>query len=461
MKYFSFLGTSKYDEAIYRVVNQNDNSGFICRFAQEFIVERHLEKEPIDSVYVLCTDTPECLENYDSLKYVLQKYPDIQVQKINVELEMTSEMFINVLDEYLDVGDQVIIDVTYGFRSSPMTLIQILPFFQISKKITIHHIYYSRLERRQPEISVCHVEDYVEYHKQSRIVNYLNQFIDTYKVPDIEVLKTEKMDEKLFYLFRDMSDFQLNLNRSEVLGALASLKRLNQKCNKLLNNNQFQSLHYYLRIITSELDFIARLQTHQQMINALACKLSAKGYYQAAITLLERSSVITFEEMFIGNIESPSVKLRTLETEARSLVELIFKSIASKADKDKCKEEITKWNNEKSNQKVILTDKNISLIVDSFFADMKVEEMSIFFQLRNTVSHGNSFSLSSGYAETEKRIKICIERYAEVLDNIKKNIHINKQKKSPYNLYDDATKRDYKVEVDSINHTYKVTEIGK
>jgi CRISPR-associated Csx2 family protein len=199
--FISFLGANKYkpyDKVIYQI----DNNNFETRYAPEATLNLICNDfQDSDRIYFFLTDDAkkyawddytynikgETIENTglhnkikDNFGSFIKEEP---IKDGKSELEIW-EIFTKIYDA-LNIGDEVIFDVTLGFRTSPILTITLINYAKALKKIKVKGLYYGAYEARENNItpiwnlisfsklqewSVA-TNDFVDYGRTEKLIN--------------------------------------------------------------------------------------------------------------------------------------------------------------------------------------------------------------------------------------------------------------------------------------------------
>ncbi len=150
----SFLGNTTYKKCRYA---SGDFKSEVVRFIQEALCQLHASDWTAeDAVFIFLTIAAEQnnwegqLYNGEGLAQALAQYPNFSVTPIKNLPTGISEAEIWILFERiyncLEIGDEVYLDITNGFRSLPMLLIVLLDYAKTLKNIQVKKIYYGAYE---------------------------------------------------------------------------------------------------------------------------------------------------------------------------------------------------------------------------------------------------------------------------------------------------------------------------
>ena len=174
--YMTFLGTNQYKKTSYKWTI--GNTTFESPYGQEaelVMAKEHTEYTP-DVVYVLATETAEQANwkewrgfRYENdqpvlsdnkgpgleprLRACLPTTTTIKLIRIQNGLEANSQWTIfETLIEHIQQHDELVIDITHGYRVTPVILSSALHFLRLTKDVTIKHVYYAAFETSDKRI---------------------------------------------------------------------------------------------------------------------------------------------------------------------------------------------------------------------------------------------------------------------------------------------------------------------
>ncbi|ADD08832.1 CRISPR-associated protein, TM1812 family [Aciduliprofundum boonei T469] len=136
----SFMGTGKYSRVKYYLGSKDNyfETSFVSRALGEFF-------NP-DKWLVITTE--EGMKNLESLKREAQ---DEKIQAIKISIPREERDVWEILDKLndnLEQGDEVILDITHAFRHIPFLSFVIMTYLQVARGIKIRGIYYGAYESR-------------------------------------------------------------------------------------------------------------------------------------------------------------------------------------------------------------------------------------------------------------------------------------------------------------------------
>ncbi|SHI73480.1 CRISPR-associated protein, TM1812 family [Cruoricaptor ignavus] len=144
--FLSFLGTTDYALCCYLL---NGKKSRVVKFVQNAFIE--LLNIDFDNHYIFCTDAAE--ENYGKLTQEgEQEFTKVKIPDGNSEQQIW-EIF-DVVFKQLKDDDEIVLDITHGFRSLPMLGIVLMQYAKFLKNIKVTGIYYGAFEVLGPKYLV-------------------------------------------------------------------------------------------------------------------------------------------------------------------------------------------------------------------------------------------------------------------------------------------------------------------
>ena len=137
------------------------------------------------------------------------------------------------------------------------------------------------------------IQDYVDYFFNSKLIDYFSQFKQSLRVPpDLKGLENAKVKR----LLGKMYSLNTQRLRSEIYAELVYLKDIYNMCVELSAEETIYKI--YIEDLIQDLKWTQEGNVYVQ-INQMACYMFSKGYYQHAVTILDRNrSVITSAILF-------------------------------------------------------------------------------------------------------------------------------------------------------------------
>src|SRR5690606_3449421 len=145
--FLSFLGANNYKECVYTTEGKESR---VVKYVQNAVID--LLASDFDVYYIFCTE-----KAYDTHFASLQaesnkKLDVVQIPEGFSESEIWT-IFSSVFDK-LEVGDEILYDITHSFRSLPMLGITLLQYAKFLKDIRVRGIYYGVFETLGPSYDI-------------------------------------------------------------------------------------------------------------------------------------------------------------------------------------------------------------------------------------------------------------------------------------------------------------------
>ena len=227
--FMATIGTGNYSECKYKFGEK------ICetRFVQEAILE-FKEFGKGDRITILLTGTAkkanflsgwkiEKKRNYNTgetdakikysvgLKDILEeKYKgQIEIETVDIpegkEINEQWELFQKIFDN-IEEGEEVIFDITHGFRTLPLLAMSVLNYAQTLKNITVEGIYYGAYEARNAKENTVEIWNCISFMDIMDWTSAANTFINYGNGKQIsDVFENIKQNDESFYKFSRIS----------------------------------------------------------------------------------------------------------------------------------------------------------------------------------------------------------------------------------------------------------------
>ncbi|MBP1565091.1 MAG: CRISPR-associated DxTHG motif protein [Oscillospiraceae bacterium] len=160
--YISVLGTGNYHECTYALIDANDVGKQIdnskirkTKYVQSAMFElicKDFDKDDRVTIFV----TPESKsKHWESLKEELDKInSDLNIncviKPVDIREALSDEQQwenFNIMYDWINEGEELIVDVTHGFRILPMQIFSILSYAETLKNIVVRCVYYGMFEQ--------------------------------------------------------------------------------------------------------------------------------------------------------------------------------------------------------------------------------------------------------------------------------------------------------------------------
>ncbi len=158
----SFLGAGNYTPCKYRI---NEQESPVVTYVQQAMTEIFCQDWiEDDRVLVLLTEAAR-QKNWES--HLATQMPDhITIQTVDIPDGLSEEQIWQIFSlvfERLREGEEVIYDITYGFRSLPMLGITLLNYSKFLKNISVQGIYYGAYDARDKDKNIAPILDLTSF----------------------------------------------------------------------------------------------------------------------------------------------------------------------------------------------------------------------------------------------------------------------------------------------------------
>ena len=360
-------------------------------------------------------------------------YPDFQIdfdEKYHIHDEKNFKEIFSLYNNTINQFDEVIIDVTHGFKHLPLLMLIDLLIVNFKDTDKIKHIWFAKeIKKHTPkEQGIYEIIDLKEYLELANFSFVLSTFTQNYTVSNKikmsnpnynEFLKNLKSFSK-HILANSMDELLLNTNKKISINTklLKQIDEIIKDKEDILQN--FLPFLEEIKIHITQINGYTKLQDYEKMYK-FSYNMLDKGYFLNSITLLNEAVGLYCKEefktinhdikSFIENYEqevhhrkntnNKKYQLYTLTDQSKNLYKLSSKFVG-----DFLK---IKYPNDKELKHNELA-KDITIKIKSYLIDMKkdasyenkvktIEEIT---QLRNNLAHGNS---SKRLEDVESNIK--------------------------------------------------------
>lgn len=200
-KFISTLGTGNYLSCKY----YNKDISIETRFIQEALIEMYMNNPTKDDKVVIFITEKAWQKNWcnndDSstgLKDILdKKYPDINVKAVKIKEGNSEEELWDTFDKILNEiedDDNIIFDITHGFRSIPMQVLAVINYAKVIKNnVNLLGIYYGAYEARNKLTNEAPIFNVSIYNDILNWTSAANSFINYGNSDEIYDLYNEKL----------------------------------------------------------------------------------------------------------------------------------------------------------------------------------------------------------------------------------------------------------------------------
>lgn len=227
MQYFTFIGKAHYVEADYFFDGEQDP---VCKssFIQEAIINRF--DEDVNEIVVFGTKESNAM--YQSI--LLEKLNGFKLQFVEIDVDAGFDSIVDKLMANIS-DDRIIMDITNCFRTIPMKLLFAIKYIEMTKRVSIDHLFYGRLiSNKNDENSTVVIVDFIHDYQQQQIGNLLSQFdntlmIDASKVQDIVAME----DDNLTRFLNSLNKFNQMIEYCQFDKSLQAIREIYESCRRI------------------------------------------------------------------------------------------------------------------------------------------------------------------------------------------------------------------------------------
>lgn len=400
MIYITFTGNNPYKTANYSYEGDDDFPVVEDKYVQAPVIKRY--GKSINRIIVFLTEDQKCYDNFSEIEKIAYD-SEIKVEAVEYTLNDTFDELFEKMQEKIKDDEEVILGITNTFRNIPFSVLQILPYIQAYKNLKIKHILYGKQDftkkKEEHENIDIQIQDFIKYFYDSKIIVYLKQFVDSLKVPELSETFKGKRILSLFEKINCMNKARLN---SEILEELKRFKEIYSLCVVLSKEDTIYKR--YLEDIIGELEWTQKGNVYIQM-NHMAKYVLSKGYYQHAVTILDRNRTIVMAAILLYGNEYNLKNLQKTIKCAEKIIKFVDGSYKGKL-KDEPKDMYD------------LLNTNIQEKIRGFFLVNKDHNIKNLSEIRNTIDHGKSFENAQRLEEVKLEIQKGIDDYFCRLNNL-------------------------------------------
>jgi CRISPR-associated DxTHG motif protein len=195
------------------------------------------------------------------------------------------QMF-NVIAEAIPEGEEVILDITHGFRSIPMLGLLSLSFLRVAKKVTIKHILYGARDAN-PGKSPVPVFDLAPFLTMLDWANATDRFLETGDARKISPLIEEKHKNPLNSVARKMTELSQALLLARADEVLVRARELQEKI-AIAKTETWEPQHSPLKLLLDDVATRFAPAAHSDILTAQWEQIRwfiAHGHYNSAASL--------------------------------------------------------------------------------------------------------------------------------------------------------------------------------
>lgn len=295
MQYFTFLGVpngGKYKEVLYKFEDDSEPIT-LSEYIQDAVYDKY--RNEIDEIVIFVTKEAKAMHE----KYFVKKYNDI-VKFVLIDYSISFEEFVDELLSRINENGEIIIDITYSYRNLPIKLTFAIKYIEMSKNVSINHLYYGRLNDKKEENDII---DFIQDYRLQYMSSLLYQFDKTLLIETGELSEQVGNDDKLIKFLDSLKSLNDLLEYSEFNRCTKTIREITERCRSILKekekykliipliekiNNKFEVFNLAKNEVNKKLEFIRILLAH--------------GRYQIAITFTDQ----LFREELIRSTLEPN-----------------------------------------------------------------------------------------------------------------------------------------------------------
>jgi len=355
------------------------------------------------------------LRNCEEFEEVEDVIKEIFKKGVYIINENDFKDILRKIDEKIREYNEVIVDVSHGFRHLPilMTINLILTSLKTDSKEKIKNILFAKELERFKKYKIIDLREYLELANLAFIINI---FRDNYSVSN-HISISDKSYEKLINYMREFSKNLMALSIDKLLfNIVPELKEeLNALLNKIENNNDnILMFKNEIKEIINRLESVYipknhRYQTYYYIARDVASE--EKGYLAVAVSLIFEG--VSF--YLYTSFKERSVKLREffeqLEKDENlttyDILDLCRGIFSFKKEKFKISNKLNKYfSNEIKKEFFSVKSKIYSQKLKDLLSDSR--------EIRNNLLHANS---GGRIEDVNKTVKDLLDRYEKLLIN--------------------------------------------
>ncbi len=279
--YLAFLGAGNYEPTVYCI---GDKQAHKTPYVQVAEIELY-GKYYFDKIYIVVTSTSK-EKHFNKL---LEEFSELGIDKDLIDyIEISEELdtkhqwkgFETILDK-IQKHDELVVDLTHGFRIIPIVFSTAIYFLQKIKKISLTAVYYGAYEKDKNKAPIIDIKDFYIVNEWADAIGRLVDDADTGKLA--------------YIASQDNKDFRLNeLKQKELLKSFEEITKsikgveLNQislKACDIINTINRISQNNNISITTSIL--LSIINNKFKPLASKEVELYSKEYFDIQLNFIE------------------------------------------------------------------------------------------------------------------------------------------------------------------------------
>jgi CRISPR-associated DxTHG motif protein len=183
--YLSFLGKSDYTPTVYRLNG-------VCSSKTAFVQAAQMEilgAGAFDLAFIVTT--PGAYRtNYGKLRAELKRHGFTKISRLKIHEDMTAKGQWRCFEEILrriEFNDQLTVDMTHGFRSTPIVFSAAINFLQKARNVSLQAAYYGAFEKKDVKgcAPIIDMKDFYIINEWAEAVSRLVEDADARKMAGV------------------------------------------------------------------------------------------------------------------------------------------------------------------------------------------------------------------------------------------------------------------------------------